>query len=552
MGLKRKASEDTAADADQTEKKTKQTDNDNEIERIYQLGKAWSIANEAQRDPNAKGRGGNDASKRARDQIWEETLAQHLARAPPFLDALQKTSDFRFFQIGLKFVASVHLPGRWVDYKNWGSWNTGWWKKHRTTRSDRVLNRAIEIVEGSIEVDPISMNKTFVEAPLDTKEAHQMRVHTFQYQRLRKDMVGVIQAADQHQYLLLKGMTREQLTAGEMSELTQLEDTKTELRSTLRSCTVEGAGRAIIDELLMASGASMPSFLLSTTTSLGGSGAQEERSEPALSTPAAGPSKTQPKLELPSFNEDSSHDDDMLLKGDAVSPQHRGAQPAAKEEQGPSNVDDSMTNENKIAKINADSPFKIHMYEPEQANLPEVVRIVTPGEKSGRAKNMDPKKPSPELKRPDELGTLDRAVTKALQESGNDVDETRFKRNFQTFGGIENRPQAAANPTSKARYWISRRGDNFLMMIYDNLYHIKALTTDLVDLQLLREEVTDLEVNACLRRMWALAALMYGAVSEGAVWLTVMDALLEDLADLIKGSVIPKHNTARMQNFASS
>lgn len=57
-------------------------------------------------------------------------------------------------------------------------------------------------------------------------------------------------------------------------------------------------------------------------------------------------------------------------------------------------------------------------------------------------------------------------------------------------------------------------------------------------------------LQTTLRRMYALLAIMHGCVAEGAIWLTVMDHLLEELAALVIGSVDPKLESVRMQNAA--
>jgi len=84
----------------------------------------------------------------------------------------------------------------------------------------------------------------------------------------------------------------------------------------------------------------------------------------------------------------------------------------------------------------------------------------------------------------------------------------------------------------------------------DNVVHVRGLVQVLDDEGLLRKSsnrVDYAKLQTTLRRMYALLAIMYGCIEEGALLLTVMDRLLEELAEQIVGHVDPRMETVRMQ-----
>ena len=81
------------------------------------------------------------------------------------------------------------------------------------------------------------------------------------------------------------------------------------------------------------------------------------------------------------------------------------------------------------------------------------------------------------------------------------------------------------NNLTHPRFW--------LYFVYDNLFHVRYLIT------IAHKEglITGTNVEMILRRMIALVSLIYGCFAEGALWLSVMDHLLEDLATQFQGTV---------------
>jgi hypothetical protein len=142
-----------------------------------------------------------------------------------------------------------------------------------------------------------------------------------------------------------------------------------------------------------------------------------------------------------------------------------------------------------------------------------------------------------------ELKHLDTTSATWLKEMATEFDEKRFILNFRDFEALVTRPEDCANAKPKANYWI--RKHNHLDIARDNIAHVRRLLCHM------RENgmISDLDnVQLTMRRMYAFLALMYGCVAEGAILLTVMDQLLENLAKSVIGNVNPKLESEKMQS----
>lgn len=130
----------------------------------------------------------------------------------------------------------------------------------------------------------------------------------------------------------------------------------------------------------------------------------------------------------------------------------------------------------------------------------------------------------------------------------------RFKLNYEMFELCVDRPDVF-----RKREKVKHRDNKILHMKYgrlitahDNVYHIRSLLNLLFTEHLIigsvdKPDLVDiLRLNVDTRRMWALLAVMYGCVREPAIWLTVMDALLENLARTVRGHVDHAYETVTM------
>lgn len=142
-----------------------------------------------------------------------------------------------------------------------------------------------------------------------------------------------------------------------------------------------------------------------------------------------------------------------------------------------------------------------------------------------------------------ELAALDTECANWLQEMAAGFDQNRFILNFRDFEALITRPEECAKATSGANYWI--RKHNHLDIARDNITHVRRLVCHMRENDMISDPDN---VQVTMRRMYALLALMYGCVSEGAILLTIMDQLLETLAKSVIGNVSPKLESSRMQS----
>lgn len=125
---------------------------------------------------------------------------------------------------------------------------------------------------------------------------------------------------------------------------------------------------------------------------------------------------------------------------------------------------------------------------------------------------------------------------------------TRFRLNYQNFQRQEQRPDICARARKTDMIWRYGRRVTSLSVIYDDIVHVRHLIASLKAEHLF--DRPDDEITNTVRRMYALMAVMYGGTREPAMWLPVMDALLEDLAGMLVGHVDPKMETMTMYKVA--
>jgi hypothetical protein len=146
------------------------------------------------------------------------------------------------------------------------------------------------------------------------------------------------------------------------------------------------------------------------------------------------------------------------------------------------------------------------------------------------------------------LTLLEKRCANWLEDLAKNFDETRFMLNFRDFEALTTRPDECANASRGDNYWI--RKHNHLEIARDNIAHVRRLVYHLQENGMIVDEHTD-TLQLTLRRMYALLALTHGCVAEGAILLTVMDRLLEDLAGTVIGNVDSKLESNRMQHAMS-
>jgi len=120
---------------------------------------------------------------------------------------------------------------------------------------------------------------------------------------------------------------------------------------------------------------------------------------------------------------------------------------------------------------------------------------------------------------------------------------------------MTDRPKTFQN-RKKERYdeYTITKAQKF-QMAHDNIYHMRVLMDEIFRKQDLFNMDTNEDVQSqahwIIKRMIAVLAVMYGCVSEGSLWLPIMDRLLEDLARRVVGHVDHNFETVRFQKLAA-
>jgi len=120
---------------------------------------------------------------------------------------------------------------------------------------------------------------------------------------------------------------------------------------------------------------------------------------------------------------------------------------------------------------------------------------------------------------------------------------------------MTDRPKAFQN-RKKERYdeYTTTKAQKF-QMAHDNIYHMRVLMDEIFRKQDLfnmdTNEDAQSQAHWIIKRMIAVLAVTYGCVSEGSLWLPIMDRLLEDLARRVVGHVDHNFETVRFQKLAA-
>ncbi|KAK3075868.1 hypothetical protein LTR53_000441 [Teratosphaeriaceae sp. CCFEE 6253] len=143
---------------------------------------------------------------------------------------------------------------------------------------------------------------------------------------------------------------------------------------------------------------------------------------------------------------------------------------------------------------------------------------------------------------------MDATIAQELTAMSDEIPRERFERNLKYLEDIRERPEECAK-ASRVPHSIWNSKPKRLLVVADNVYIVRALVHALHKAGLFRDDVETADIQKALRRMEALVAVMLGCVAEGSIWLTVMDALLEDFAQLLVGQVDARLHTVKMSNF---
>lgn len=199
-----------------------------------------------------------------------------------------------------------------------------------------------------------------------------------------------------------------------------------------------------------------------------------------------------------------------------------------------------------VAVTEKNPDLKIHCYkEPEPIN-DMAVYLASPME---QAEDMESAAQIEALAGPVDLDEVDGALGLAI-----DADRDRIRRpagrccaDLEHFTSVVKRSEHVVNAESHSQFF--RITTYYLGVNEDNIFHMKRLSRQLRDNQLLRPEVSGERLQTTLRRMFGLLSLMHCCVVEGSLWLTVMDSLLDELSQLVLGHVGAPLNTATTHYF---
>lgn len=404
---------------------------------------------------------------------------------------MQNAPEPKAVRIAKWWIASVRLGRLYKRYDTFQQFD----KKIRKEIQDAAVERAINILEETVSIVQTSTTKTSVQPPPDDDAAKSLRETLFFYHTLRSRVIGAIKAANDQEYVLMSRLVSSgnSFDLDVLNELELLEEVKDELRNALQT-QPEATGKEVIDNLLMnVPDNGRPLYQLPADVVKNG-----------LDRPTPPPASAPPSTVF-----DASKGFGQVV---AVEDQESLEEAAAT----------SLDVAGQIAKIDAKYPFTPDFHDATMSGKADVCWIAN--DSRGKAN-------APKVEAVDQdllakfnsivdVSTLEVIVEKALKSQGGSTDKTRFKLNFLEFEAITERPALV----SEANFGdgIFNNQSRFLDIAKDNIFHVKVLAAQLREQALLGEATTDQHFHDCLRRMWALVAIMHGCAREASLWLTVM------------------------------
>jgi len=370
-----------------------------------------------------------------------------------------------------------------------------------------VLERASEIASACIAPGQSSIKGSQAPLPLNDKKTAVRRDNLFKVQTTRSKMIELTKSLTDTQHglaqTLVATLSKEMDTQGSaerdalVAELSQLDDVKASAQDVLEASSLNAMGILVLDNLLK---------LVVANSELGTLYQLSDDDQFAIFTPS----------EEPSAESEARFPEEQIVDADVV-----------------------------VAKIQEDYGIPIDFLADKKLNDSkgkEVCQIRTSGKRFQAVQVSQPLQGDSIVGKA-ELVALDAECAKWLKEMAAQFDQQRFILNFRDFEALTTRPEECAKASSGANYWI--RKHNHLDIARDNIAHVRRLVFHLWEADMISDP-DGLQVT--MRRMYALLALMYGCASEGAILLTVMDQLLENLAKSVIGNVNPKLESSRMQS----
>lgn len=369
----------------------------------------------------------------------------------------------------------------------------------------------MEMHEDVFGVVEESVGMTIVDPPPADAAADEVRKAIFDHSTSRHEIVETIKSVTDLEYHLTKKITNQVLVSGKpqdmamsehvVGELRCLAALKTTLRNILSASRAVKKGRNAIDELLTGIPFHRAGGLWLSEVPSGGEQIITQAAAQTTNPVPTAPS-TVPTLDL-SF----------------------------------------------IARVDALFPFPgIEYYEGENRGRPDVLNIRTPRDDKVPIYVKVNNTPKNRLS----WANADMIVAENIGLVTKQINKNRFRANVHRFESIIARPAKLVEATATSVVLIHPSAENRAAVVEDNLYHVRALI-HIMFRKGLFVQPSDvsyrMRIHTLLRRMFALVALMYGCVSEGSLWLTTMDTLLEDLAKRVVGHVDPKSATITMRRL---
>ncbi|KAK5126347.1 hypothetical protein LTR85_010583 [Meristemomyces frigidus] len=467
----------------------------------------------AYRDLHEKSLSTSGKSADTQDQEWIESLAQHLVREPQYLKLMTNPPGTETIKFNKPWLASVHLVGRYHRFGSFQAFYAKWWEKFPDFRLS-ILDRAVEILEAAQPIIQSSVAKTKIPPPPATPEADKLRQDIFFFQTLRTRLVAAIQeATDIERAVMRRALAYGSSSGGPnndasaaMDELNMLEDMKIEIRATLASSRTNSSGQQVLDGLLKQ---------------------VVQQAEDLFGVPADAAEEVlggSSEIAQPGTGEDESATLDPQIASTASA-----------------DIQLAQT----LNLINTKDQFITEYYDNQIAGSLDPVFTSAP--RDTKSVDMDEEPQIDQLYTTGGLPDLDERVATALQRSALTLDLARFRANMYHFESLVERPARIRDVKKGASIFANQSAR--IVLVEDNMFHIKVLIAQIRDNGLLAENTSDAQLQEALRRLWALVAVMWGCAPEGSMWLTVMDSLLEDLARLVAGQADVRLNTATMQRF---
>jgi hypothetical protein len=388
------------------------------------------------------------------------------------------------------------------------NWQQTWWAKTKGGHRLEVLERAFEIASACIAPGQSSIKGSMAPLPLNDKKTAARRESLFKVQTTRSKMVEVTKSITDTQHGLAQALIttiskefddqhsteRDELVA----ELSQLDEVKASTREALETSRLNDMGITVLDGLL--------------------------------------------KLVIPDKKLGILHqlsDDDQFPIFMASEEPLAESEARFPEEQEVLDVDVVAAKIQEVYGIPIDflADKKLN-----DSKAKDVCQIRSSGKRFKEVQVSEPLK-GDSIVGKGELATCDAECAMWLKDMAAKFDQERFVLNFRDFEALITRPEECAKAASGANYWI--RKHNHLDIARDNITHVRRLVCHMRENDMISDPDN---VQVTMRRMYALLALMYGCVSEGAILLTIMDQLLENLAKSVIGNVSPKLESSRMQS----